>query len=368
VIDPATSRPRVLMVSAGFPPYTGGIETHVREVAPRLARLGLDVEVLTTDRSGDLPVRDLVDGVEVVRIPAYPRGRDYYFAPGIIRHLQAGRYDLVHLQGYHNLVAPLTMIAAHRARTPYVVSFHSGGHSSRLRRMIRGVQRLALRPGFVSSARLIAVSRFELDLFRRSLRLAPSRFALIPNGCRMPQPSTAPNPEVPLVLSVGRLERYKGHHRLVAAWPLVLQHLPAARLRIVGVGPYEGELRQQIQALGLTERIEITSVPPGNPQAMSDALGQANLVALLSDYEAHPVAVVEALAVGRPVLVSESSGLGEIAAAGLALGVPVEAGPDQVARAILQQLRDPLKVDTAALPSWDDCAGQLHDLYRSVLG
>jgi glycosyltransferase involved in cell wall biosynthesis len=368
VIGAATSRLRVLMVTARFPPYSGGIETHVREVAPRLAGLGIDVEVLTTDPSGELPSRERIDGVEVVRIPAYPRDRDYYFAPAIPRHLRSGRYDLVHLQGYHTLVAPLTMYAARRARTPYVVSFHSGGHTARLRRMARGLQRMALRPGFRSAARLVAVSQFELDLFRRSLRLRPSRFVLIRNGCRMPPPSTAPDPRVPLVLSVGRLERYKGHHRLVAAWPHVMEQRPSAQLRILGVGRYEAELHRQVEALGLSASVEIGSIPPGDPQAMSDAMGGANLVALLSDYEAHPLAVVEALAVGRPVLVSESSGLREIVAAGLARGVPDAAAPDEVARAILRQLDEPLVVSAAALPTWDDCAAQLHDLYRSVLG
>jgi glycogen synthase len=355
------------MVTARFPPESGGIETHVREVAPRIARLGMDVEVLTTDRSGELPEREVVEGVEVVRIPAYPRDRDYYFAPGITRHLRAGRYDLVHLQGYHNLVAPLTMLAARRARTPYVVSFHSGGHSARLRRMIRGVQRLVLRPGLVAAARLVAVSQFELDLFRRSLRLAPSRFALIRNGCEMPAPTTVPDPDLPLVLSVGRLERYKGHHRLVAAWPLVMDQLPAARLRILGAGPYQAELRRQVESMGLNSHVEITSVAPGDRQAISDELGRASLVALLSDYEAHPVAVMEALAVGRPVLVTDSSGLREIVGAGLARGVPADADSQTIARAVVEQVQAPLAVDATSLSTWDDCASQLHALYRSVM-
>jgi glycosyltransferase involved in cell wall biosynthesis len=358
---------RVLMVTARFPPYSGGVETHVREVAPRLVGLGLNVEVLTTDPSGEQPKRELIDGVKVLRIPAYPRNRDYYFAPGILHHLRAGRYDLVHLQGYHNLVAPLTMLAALRARTPYLVSFHSGGSSARLRRLIRGAQRLALRPGFAWSARLIAVSQFELDLFSRSLRLAPSRFALIRNGSSMPPPSTKPNPTKPLVLSVGRLERYKGHHRLVAAWPLVLQRQPSARLRILGVGPYQDELKRQVDRLRLEGNVEIGSIPPGRPQLMSDALGSANLVALLSDYEAHPVALMEAVAVGRPVLVTDSSGLTELVAAGLAKGIPVDASPELIAQAVIQQLRAPLTPGTAALPTWDECASELHDLYRSIL-
>ena len=357
---------RLLMVTARFPPFIGGIETHVREVAPRLARLGVDVVVLTCDPTGQLPPNEIVDDVEVVRIPAYPRNRDYYLAPGIFAHLRAERYDVVHLQGYHTLVAPLTMLAARQAGIPYVVSFHSGGHSARFRRLARGAQRLVLRPGFMAASRLIAVSRFELNLFRRSLRLSSSRFAMIRNGCLMPSPSTVPDPEAPQVLSVGRLEQYKGHHRLIAAWPYVLAGAPAARLRILGVGGYERELRRQVRALGLDASIEITSIPAGNPQAMADALGQATVVALLSDYEAHPVAVVEALAVGRPVLASRSTGLGEIVAAGLARGVASDATAKQVAVEILRQLDDPLAADLTTLPTWDDCATQLHNLYRSV--
>jgi glycosyltransferase involved in cell wall biosynthesis len=355
------------MVTARFPPMSGGIETHVREVAPRLNRLGLRVAVLTTDVDGSLPRREIVDGVDVMRIRAYPRGRDYYFAPSILSHLRANRYDLVHLQGYHNLVAPLTMLAAYRARTPYLVSFHSGGHSARLRRMLRGAQRLALRPGFLAASRLIAVSRYELELFSGSLGLARSRFSLVRNGCRMPPPRTAPDPAVPLVLSVGRLERYKGHHRLIAAWPQVLRRRPAARLRILGVGPYEDELRRQVHQLDLGARVEISSIAAGDAQAMSDALGQANLVALLSDYEAHPVAVVEALAVGRPVLVTESSGLSELVSGGLARGVALRSSSDEVARAVLRELDDPLTIDAAALPTWDDCASQLQQLYCAAL-
>ena len=355
------------MVTARFPPYSGGIETHVREVAPLLVRRGVEVVVLTTDHSGELPKREAVQGVEIVRVPAYPRDRDYHFAPAILSHVRAERYDLVHLQGYHNLVAPLTMIAARRARIPFVISFHSGGHSSRIRRSLRGVQRLALRPGFMSAARLIAVSQFELDLFSRSLRLARSRFVLIRNGCRMPLPSTTPDPRVPLVLSVGRLEHYKGHHRLIGAWPYVLERRPEARLSILGVGPFEGVLRRQVRDSGLSASIEIASIPAGNPQAMADALGRAHVVALLSDYEAHPVAITEALAVGRPVLVSRTSGLNEIVDSGLARGVSSGAGNEEIGRAILQQLDDPLRVDATALSTWDDAASQLYDLYLSVL-
>jgi glycosyltransferase involved in cell wall biosynthesis len=342
----------------------GGIETHVSEVAPRLVRMGFEITVLTTDLSGELPAREERDGFKVVRIAAYPRDRDYYFAPGIGARIRPGSYDLVHLQGYHNLVAPLTMAAAWRAKVPYLVSLHSGGHSAAVRRAARGVQRLLLRPGLRRARKIIAVSRYELELFSRSLRLAPSRFALIRNGSHLPAVDVDADP-TPLVLSIGRLERYKGHHRVIEAWPRVLDAIPEARLQVVGEGPYRPALEALIDRLRLGDRVTIRSVPPGNPAQMAQLMGRSRLVTLLSDYEAHPVAVSEALAARRPVLVARTSGLTELADAGLAAGVAAAADAEVVAEAVVMQLRQPRLPDVTLLPTWDDCAEQLGDLYRA---
>ena len=79
------SRPiRVLMVCARYLPELGGIETHVYEVSRRLGRMAdFDVTVLTTDITRRLPPQEVIDGTTVLRVPAWPRGRDYYFAPKI---------------------------------------------------------------------------------------------------------------------------------------------------------------------------------------------------------------------------------------------------------------------------------------------
>ena len=72
---------RVAMVSAIAFPLMGGIATHVHEVSTRLGAAGVDVTVLTTDLSGDLPVEEKLPGYRVRRWRAYPRSRDYYLAP-----------------------------------------------------------------------------------------------------------------------------------------------------------------------------------------------------------------------------------------------------------------------------------------------
>ena len=104
--------PRLLLVSARYFPYTGGVETHVYEVAHRLVRAGVAVTVLTTDPSGHLPASEQVAGVQIRRVRAWPANKDYYFAPGIYHTIVGGSWDVIHCQGYHTLVAPLAMLAA----------------------------------------------------------------------------------------------------------------------------------------------------------------------------------------------------------------------------------------------------------------
>jgi glycosyltransferase involved in cell wall biosynthesis len=363
-------RPRVVMVSANAFPVMGGVETHLHEVAPRVAAAGFDVTMLTTDRSGKLPEHESLNGVPAIRVPARPRSRDWYVAPSIAREIWRGDYDLVHCQGYHTFVPPIAMLAARRARIPYVLTFHSGGHPSSTRTRLRGPQRRFMRPLLARARKLIAVSEFEVEFFSRELSLPRSRFVKIQNGAAMPVPSRPVpiDPDRPVIVSAGRLERYKGHHRLIEALPFLLREVPGARLRIVGAGQFETELRRMAAAAPpeVAERIEIGSVDPKDRDGMSTVLASASLVTLLSEYEANPVAVMEALALGRRVLVAETSGLTELAAAGMARGISINATAEEIARAIAEELQTPEPAELK-LASWDDCAAQLADVYRAVL-
>ncbi len=90
---------RVAMVAARALPFMGGIETHIHEVSRRLAAKGVEVTVLTTDTTGELPVDERMAVYRVRRWPAYPRSRDYYFAPGLTRYLRhTNDFDVAHIQ------------------------------------------------------------------------------------------------------------------------------------------------------------------------------------------------------------------------------------------------------------------------------
>src|SRR5688572_25020629 len=135
----------ILMVAARAFPFAGGIETHIHEVGTRIAARGHRLRVLTADPTGKMPGEETVNGVHITRVRSWPKGRDYCFGPGLCRR-QGDGWDVVHVQGYHTFSAPLGMLGARRHRTPYVLTFHSGGHSSPLRQAVRGLQALLLKP------------------------------------------------------------------------------------------------------------------------------------------------------------------------------------------------------------------------------
>jgi glycosyltransferase involved in cell wall biosynthesis len=361
-------RPRVVMVSANAFPVMGGVETHIHEVAPRVNRSGYDVTVLTTDRTGRLPEHEVVNGVPIVRVRARPEKRDWYLAPGITRELLRDEWDIVHCQGYHTAVPPAGMLGAIRTKTPFVLTFHSGGHPSAARTRLRGPQRRVLAPLLRHAKRLIAVSRFEAEFFPRTLNIPESRFVTIPNGAEMlpPDPGVDADDAHPLITSAGRLEKYKGHHRLIEVLPLILRAVPEARLRIAGAGQYEDELRRLAAASPVADRIEIAAVDPTDRRGMSNLLARSSLVCLLSEYEANPVAVMEALALHRRVLVAETSGLTELARDGFARGITINASDQEIADAVVASLAQPPRTDYT-LPTWDACAAKHVQLYDSIL-
>lgn len=365
----STSDPlRILMVTPRCFPDMGGIETHVHEVGMRLARHGHAVTILATDRSGTLPTAENVDSVVVRRVTAWPRRGDYYLAPAIPFEMAKGRWDVVHVQGCHTLVAPLAMAAARCLGLPYVVTFHSGGHSSVLRNALRRSQWMALRPLVRGAAHCIGVSVYEAEFFRHRMELPEHKVSVIPNGAEMIRPPALPASadHGRLIVSIGRLERYKGHHRVIEAFPELLARCPDARLRILGEGPYKRDLQILVARLGLEAKVEIGGVPPVERARLASIVDSAALVVLLSEYEAHPVAVMEALALGRRVLVTHGTGFLELVARGLVRSVPMESGAGLIADAMAGELDRDDPPPRVELASWDTCASQLTDIYRAV--
>ncbi|MFI7598065.1 glycosyltransferase [Actinoplanes sp. NPDC049681] len=134
-----------------------------------------------------------------------------------------------------------------------------------------------------------------------------------------------------LAVCVGRLTRQKGQDVLLAAWPAVLARCPAAELALVGAGELDATLRSA-RAPGVTFAGAVDDV--------RDWLAAADVVVLPSRWEGLSLTVLEALATGRSVVVSDVPGLAEAVAP--TAGARVAPGdPAALAAAVTRRLLDP---------------------------
>jgi len=255
------------------------------------------------------------------------------------------------------------MRAARRANIPYVVTFHTGGHSSKYRNALRSIQWRLAGPLLRNAESLIGVSHFEAKTISEQARLGRRSLSVIRNGGTLPPPPEGTAVVAGRIVTSGRLEKYKGHHRVIEALPYVMRDIPEAHVIVLGSGSYESELRALASRLDVADRVSIRQVAPADRAAMAGALAEASVVAALSDYEAHPVAVMEALSVGRPVVGYDIAGIGDLVTEGWVWGIRPGSSAATVAQTIVEAISARPLVDPAQLPTWDDCAKQLMRVY-----
>jgi glycosyltransferase involved in cell wall biosynthesis len=145
--------------------------------------------------------------------------------------------------------------------------------------------------------------------------------------------------ERPTILSIGRLTREKGHRVLLEAMARVVQAVPSARLRVCGIGEEEARLKKFAEAGGISSQVAFVGFVP-DPRT---ELASADVFAMPSLSEGLGVAVLEAMAMGVPVVATDAGGLPEAVAHGES-GLVVPAGhAEALAEALVSLLRDPAR-------------------------
>lgn len=286
----------------------GGQEIRVHQECLALAKRGHRVHVLCQPGSG-LAERARGDGLAVHAIPL---GRGP--SPGaiavtwrIIRRIGA---DLVHTHSSGD--AWIAGLGARLARVPVVRTRHL---SVPLRR--NALSRLVYT---CLADRIITTGEAIRALLLRDLPLAPERVVSIPTGIDLGRfdPARASGEAVRRSLglvgaeAVGMLSvlrSWKGHARFVEAFPAVLARRPVARLVLVGEGPQRAAIEATVAACGLAQRVHLL----GHREDVPEILAALDVVVSASTGgEGVPQALVQALAMRRPVAATDAGGTREL--------------------------------------------------------
>ncbi|MFF5957455.1 glycosyltransferase family 4 protein [Streptomyces luteogriseus] len=310
-LSPTASPPRVLHVTQ---PVDGGVARVVTDLAGAQLAAGLRVTVACPD--SPLAARLAALGTDVrhwaaTRAPGPSLADEARLLARIVEDV---RPCLVHT---HSAKAGLAGRLAVRGRIPTVFQPHAWSFEAVdgvTAALARGWERWGAR----WAARVVCVSEAER---RRGVEAGiRGRWSVVPNGIDVERfrPADAGavrarllpdgDPRAPLVVCVGRLCRQKGQDVLLTAWESVLRRVPGARLVLVGDGPDHGRLR---------------ALAPGSVLFAGDVADvvpwyqAADLVVLPSRWEGMALAPLEAMACGRPVVVTDVGGARESLPPGL---------------------------------------------------
>ena len=161
---------------------------------------------------------------------------------------------------------------------------------------------------------LISESGASRDFLIHRLGYDPSRVTVIYNGIDPAQfspPRPKQNPDPLLVGTIGRLDAQKNQSLLISAMA-ALRHVPRLRCVIVGEGPARGKLETQIRRLGLEKSVRLA----GECADSAASLASFDIFALPSLWEGLPNALLEAMAMGLPVVAAKVDGIGEVVTSG----------------------------------------------------
>ena len=264
----------------------------------------------------------------------------------LVRIIKEKKITLVHSQG--GRADFFARVAGKMARVPYIVSTVAmpveGYDVGRWRKAVYiFLDRLTER--YVD--RFIVVSEVLKETLIKGHKIPPHKVVRIYNGIEIGQyrhdatyadlrkewgvPS-----HVPLIGAIGRLVWQKGLTHLLQAMPLVFQEYPDTRLILVGDGPLQEDLRDQVRDLGIEASVFFVGFRIDIPAV----LAALDLLVVPSVLEGFPMTTLEAMAMAKPIVASDINGVREQIENGRT-GILVPPGdPQALAEGIKQMLKD----------------------------
>lgn len=339
---------------AGVTAFAGGVGTLYSSLAPALAQLISQVDVIAP--TYDEP-RVVVQNQVTARLVHASRGSAHSltFARGAARILEEQRFDCVLASEYGAGAAAYTR----RGAAPVITHLHTSTaqakalsnwpigrrlHPSTLLRMHLERRQTERSAALIASSRSIYRWTTEMwDIANLPCRVLPNAVPVdhLRELSQGSLPAGFPGAG-PIIAFPGRLEVRKGVHVLAQAFTAVAEQLPDAQLVLIGPddGYKRGWMSQHLRELAGAhwKSVHLLGLQP--PERLMPALAAADLVVLPSLWENYSLSALETLSLCRPLIVTSGNGFDELVTAEESALVVPPGEPEPLSRAILRLLGD----------------------------
>ena len=300
-------------------------------ISEELARRGHSVAVYTSDMKDKYTRMNSgvqeIDGIRVHRFRSIgtiaTREMKIFVTPAIIQRArnEIRSFDVIHIHDYRGFQGTVIHHFARKYSIPYVLQAHGSLPRIMDKKSLKWLYDLLFGYRLLRDAsKVVALSHLEAEQYK-GMGVPEGKIEVIPNGINLSEYSHLPpkgsfkkkfgiNDYEKIILYLGRIHRIKGIDILVKAFANVIEKLEDVRL--VVVGPDDGYLREieaLTKALKIEDKVLISGPLYGNYKL--EAYVDADVYVLPSRYETFPVAVLEAVACGTPVLLTENCGIAE---------------------------------------------------------
>ena len=375
---------KICIVTSGYPPKIGGVETVTENLAKEYVNLMHEVHVITPSEDATnqtiTPEKIILHKIHIDKfsdaetMPIYykiPRG--ILFFRRIFKNIKTIKPDIIHVQNIQNSIP--VYFAKKIQKTPYCITLHNNLELMGIA-LPKFMRKYWMKLPYVIDANaIVSLTKEMAETVQESLQRESD---IIPNGVDIkrfyPNPTPNEERENKIILTISRLDNKKGIEYAIESMPNILKKYPHTILRIIGDGDFRPELDKISESLCLQNSVEFIGQIPNSD--VPDYLQNADIFLLPSLFEGLPLTLLESMACGLPVISTPVSIAPEIIEKwDNGIIVPFKS-PEAISNAVITLLSNPDLRETYAknsataakeTMSWKSVAEQYISLYQSII-
>ena len=333
---------KIVQVVAYYPPHIGGMENCVKEISNRLAGKGHQVEVFTSDIGCKKNRRSPANNPNVHYLRSWEFAHTAIIPSLFFKLLKVPGDSIIHVHVAQVIIPEIVYLISKIKKIPYIAHIHADvSPSGKLGFLLPFYKKMFLQRILNSASKIVVPTTDYVNLISKKYAIPKTKIYRIPNGVDLEHfrsMSTRLHNPVRL-LSIGRLSKPKNIPLLIQSFKLVIgNNSRNAELHIVGEGEEKSRISSLIKKEELEKKILLHGALLGKD--LYDIYSYSDIFILTSECESFGLVLIEAMASGLPVVVSDITSVKNIVKNNIT-GLLIKQTPEDFAQAVEKLLCNP---------------------------